>query len=350
MKHNGQSLAPLAISEVKQIAGRAGRYRTSHQAVTQDNKTSEAVVDPSIESPIVQPDTETVGYATTLDSYDYKYLKHCMEREAEPIATAGVFPPAIVVERFAQYFPPNTPFSYILQRLHEISKLHPRFRLCGLKDQLNIAEAILPIKNLNVQERLMICSAPFNVKEVEEQEFLRALVSCIAENKEANLLDVPMPLEVLDKKPSADRKYLFSLEQLHKMLVLYLWLSYRFPNTFTTRALANFTKKLVEDKIDSTLSQFSVTEQNRLKMIKQRAEAMKRFESSAENAEKAEDAMEGFATETEVDDVNEFPTPELEVDEADGSAEGDSAPNSTQPGKDAGFIPADQPGSTEARI
>ncbi|KAF2658772.1 P-loop containing nucleoside triphosphate hydrolase protein [Lophiostoma macrostomum CBS 122681] len=367
MKNNGSRLVPLAISEVKQIAGRAGRYKTSHQAITQDidaGATSEAVedirTDPS--TPAVQPDTETVGYATTLDSYDYNYLKQCMAREPEPILTAGVFPPSIIVERFSSYFPPNTPFSYILQRLHEISKIHPRFHLCELKDQVTIADIIRPVTNLSIQQRLQICAAPTNAREEDEQVFLRELARCIAENREGHLLEVPIPLEILDQEPSAERKYLYSLEQLHRMLVLYLWLSYRFPNVFTTRALANVTKKLVEDKIDMTLTQFSVTEQRRQRLLERRAAAMKRFETEANDPEKAEGGVDDFAEETEVDNGDAFPTPELDVDEVEGPSEGDAetrtahtpterAPISTEPlAKDAGFLPADQPGSTEARI
>ena len=374
MKNNGHQLVPLAISEVKQIAGRAGRYRTAHQAVAQDGAAKAATeagavsaVEPAVAegqptAPAKQAAAESIGYATTLDSYDYRYLAHCMETEAEPIATAGVFPPAIVVERFAQYFPPNTPFSYILQRLHEISKLHPRFYLCALKDQVGIAECIRPVKNLSIQERLVICAAPTNVKEDMEQEFMRTLATCIAENKEGALLNLPIPLETLDEPPTAERSYLYNLEQLHKMLVLYLWMSYRFPNIFTTRALANYAKKLVEDKIDTTLEQFSHTEQ-RLKKIKQRREeAMKRFESAAETPEKAEEAVEKVAEsdrEVEYDDGDEFPTLELDDEEpgpstvfrevqADTVTQGSR--NGSAQGDEPGFIPEERSQTTDARI
>jgi ATP-dependent RNA helicase SUPV3L1/SUV3 len=300
MKNNGMQIIPLEISEVKQIAGRAGRYRTAHQdmeAARAQGKTSAPSevsedhtigLDDAEPSGVVRPVTEdntTVGYATTLDSFDMPYLKRCMESEPLPIKTAGLFPPSIIIERFANYFPPGTPFSYILLRLHEISDIHPRFHLCSLKDQLAIADTIHSVKGLTIQERLLICAAPTNVRDPQEQNLLRSLAECIADtNNSGNLLDLPIPLEVLDKRPSAERQYLYELEQLHKMLVIYLWLSYRFPNVFATRGLANYAKKLVEDAIENTLNTFNFTDAKRQGILARRKAAMEEFNDANDSA------------------------------------------------------------------
>ena len=166
MKNNGQRLVPLEVSEVKQIAGRAGRYRTAHQAVTEDEsqnkvKASSSGVAVGLDDTKPKPkpakfDDSTIGYATTLEAMDLKYLQSCMRNEAPPIKTAGLFPPSLVVERFASYFPPGTPFSYIMLRLNEISEINPRFHLCALRDQLKIADAIHAVRNLSVQDRIEI--------------------------------------------------------------------------------------------------------------------------------------------------------------------------------------------------
>jgi ATP-dependent RNA helicase SUPV3L1/SUV3 len=281
MKSNGVNYVPLAISEVKQIAGRAGRYKTAHQAVVTD-ESQDSITHGAVDSAIgledkplsKEPEPKTVGWVTTLDQVDHDYLKVAMKREPEAITTAGLFPPSLIVERFANYFPPGTPFSYIMLRLHEISEIHPRFHLCGLKDQLAIADCIHTVKNLSIQDRIMICAAPINMRDASEKTFLRSLAECIADGKSGSILDMEhLPLYVMDKPASGDRPYLYSLENLHKMLVCYLWLSYRFPNVFTTRTLANYTKKLVEDQIEKTLTDFSFIEQARLKMKARRNQA-----------------------------------------------------------------------------
>jgi ATP-dependent RNA helicase SUPV3L1/SUV3 len=305
MKSNGVTYAPLAISEVKQIAGRAGRYKTAHQAVVSD-ETQKSIADTAVDSAIglddvtayKAPEAKTVGWVTTLDKVDHAYLKQCMKREPEDITTAGLFPPSLIVERFANYFPPGTPFSYIMLRLHEISEISPRFHLCALKDQISLADIIHTVKNLSIQDRIMICAAPINSRDQSERKFLRSLAECIASGTSGSILDMPqLPLHVMDKPPSPDRPYLYALESLHKMLVCYLWLSYRFPNVFTTRTLANYTKKLVEDQIENTLKEFSFIEEARLKMRKKRTEAWSEIQSEPVGEEDESEEAEGEAEE-----------------------------------------------------
>ncbi|KAF1839449.1 ATP-dependent RNA helicase SUV3 mitochondrial precursor [Decorospora gaudefroyi] len=289
IKSNGVRYVPLQISEIKQIAGRAGRYKSAHQAITADSaqvSVADSAIDPAIGLDDKEPDSvelkpaspKTVGWVTTLDQVDLRALQVGMAREPEEIKTAGLFPPSLIVERFANYFPPGTPFSYIMFRLHEISELHPRFHLCALKDQLAIADTIHGVSNLSIPDRIMICAAPSNVKNFNERIFLRSLAECIADGKSGNLLDLDtLPLGIMDKPPQAGRDYLKQLEELHKMLVSYLWLSYRFPNVFTTRSLANYAKKLVEDQIETTLTDFSLIEQARLEQKKARNNAYKKL-------------------------------------------------------------------------
>jgi ATP-dependent RNA helicase SUPV3L1/SUV3 len=279
-----------------------------------------------------------------------------MNMEPEPITTAGLFPPSGIVERFANYFPPNTPFSYILLRLHEMSDLHPRFHLCSLKDQLQIADAIHPVQNLTVQDRLLLCAAPTSLRGEGEKELLEALARCIADGESGDLLDLPIPLETLDEPPSPGRAYLYKLEQLHKMLILYLWLSYRFPHVLPSRALANYTKGLVEEAIEKALEQFSYSEQAHELIMKKRRKAMKSLETedsipkeptasaaaptSAPNAEvevppAVIDVLKdgaSFKSEPPSDDEGQYPTPELEVEELDLNTE-DNQTQQTHPNR-----------------
>ncbi|KAL6710235.1 RNA helicase [Coniothyrium glycines] len=283
VKSNSVKFVPLQISEIKQIAGRAGRFKTAHQAVVADSSHSSVVaatptvpaigLDDSAKEAVVE---KTIGWVTTLDQVDHSYLRMGMTREPEEIKTAGLFPPSLTVERFASYFPPGTPFSYILLRLHEISEIHPRFHLCALRDQLAIADAIHTIKGLSTQDRITICAAPVNMRDMGEKRFLRAMAEAIAGHQSGGLLDLePLPLYVMNATASGNRGYLYGLEHLHKMVVSYLWLSYRFPNVFTTRSLANYTKKLVEDQIEKTLKEFSFVRPTKDRRIKNRASACK---------------------------------------------------------------------------
>lgn len=336
IKSNGVQNVPLEISDVKQIAGRAGRYRTAHQAVTTDeqNAIADGATGPAIGlegKPKRTPET-TVGFVTTLDDIDHPYLVAKMSQEPPKIKSAGLFPPSIIVDRFAKYFPPGTPFSYIMLRLHEIVEIHPRFHLCALNDQLAIADCIHTIKNLSIHDRITICAAPMNMKETADQDFLHELALCIADGKSGNLLDLDtLALEIMDEEPCSKREYLYRLEQLHKRLVCYLWLSYRFPNVLTTRSLAEHAKKVVETQIEYTLTQFSFTESQRQQLLRhqrhkmqqdlqEQSKAKKQFISAPPNMPpEAQDIVNDTRALNESaphpDDIDEYPEAPISEDE-----------------------------------
>jgi ATP-dependent RNA helicase SUPV3L1/SUV3 len=98
---------------------------------------------------------------------------------------------------------------------------------------------------------------------------IRALATCIADQKGGALLDLPhFNLEVLDNEITGTKSELRELETLHKGLIMYMWLSFRFPGVFTTRPLANHVKELVENAIEKCL---------RMLNFQDRAKARKRL-------------------------------------------------------------------------
>lgn len=271
MKHNGLNFANLQISDIKQIGGRAGRFRTAAQDVANSTYTPKEVNNAeSSDTP-----GKNLGLVTSLEAVDLPLIRNAMQSEAPPITTAGIFPPASILQRFATYFPQDTPFSYILLRLHEISRLNARFHLCALKEQLEIADVIQPFKNLTISDRMAICASPTSLRDHGLPEVLKAFAKCVDEQRGGTLLDIPeLKLEVLDEPVSADKIYLQRLETVHKALVLYLWLSYRFTGVFTTRGMARYVKELLEERIDKVLADFAHSEKIRQKLKNVRQQSM----------------------------------------------------------------------------
>lgn len=299
-KYNGYQQHQLAVADIKQIAGRAGRYRTAAQAMQQMNKSASQeevaitakgdIPPPSADSPVAVNDT--TGYVTTLREFDYPLVSAAMSAEPEPILTAGVHPPAVVIERFAGYFPPGTPFSYILTRLHELSQMHSRFHLCGLRDQVYVADLIEPIEGLTIADRHNICACPASATDHKIWgDLLPALARCIANQSGGDILDIAeMPLEVLDADVSPSREYLRALEGLHKGIVGYLWLSFRFAGIFGQRPLAQHIKSLVEEKIEKVLGSFSFSEAAAKKIAEKREQLLLReMEAAIAGKTNAED-------------------------------------------------------------
>ena len=56
---------------------------------------------------------------------------------------------------------------------------------------------------------------------------------------------------------SGKKEYLQQLEILHKSVILYAWLSFRFGGVFTDRTLVAHVKDMVEERMIRALSEFS---------------------------------------------------------------------------------------------
>jgi ATP-dependent RNA helicase SUPV3L1/SUV3 len=276
-KHDGTSFRIIQTSDIKQIAGRAGRYKTATEAVKKGPST-DAGGDP-VELDLVKKSVRNEGFVTTLEDFDLRIVEKAMRTEVEPLKTAGIFPPSNILLRFANYFPPNTPFSYIVLRLHEISTLNPRFELCRLKEQIEILDLIQPYKLSNT-DRIVFMSAPVAIRESGFADVITEFAGCVAEQTGGELLDLKsLNLELLDmdihQHPYGSKAYLRAAETLHKALTLYLWLSYRFAGIFRSQALAFHVKRLVEEKIDHCLAEvhWDAVKRRKLTYLRQKAAA-----------------------------------------------------------------------------
>ncbi|QSZ28769.1 hypothetical protein DSL72_003274 [Monilinia vaccinii-corymbosi] len=263
-RFDGTDVITLPLSEIKQIAGRAGRYKTANDAI----KAGPIDVTDGTPATSTQP---PVGLVTTFSYSAHKVLSRAMSREAAQMTSAGIFPPAHVIERFAGYFPKATPFSYTLLRLHDIGSLSSHFHICTLQDQTKISDIIQDF-DLPIRMRLIFMAAPASLQDPGFREVLRAFARCVAENTGGHILDIPeVELEILDEDLDKidgvleRQKYAHRIESLHKVITLYLWLSYRFTGVFYSQALAFHIKGLVEDKIDLCLAKAEWQERARKK-------------------------------------------------------------------------------------
>ena len=272
-KFNGIRHELIEAPHLKQIAGRAGRYRTSAQAEGPQSNLDESTLNSKKNG--LQLPSPNLGLVTTMEEADLPILRKAMDSKLHPIMSAGIFPPIAVLLKFAIYFPPSTSFSYILLRLHELSLKHPRYHLCVLKDQVAIADTIQPIKNLTTHDRIIFCAAPASVKNHGIGPIVTAFAKCVGDRSSGALLEIKeLPLEILDQEMTPDRAYMERLELLHKALILYLWLSYRFAGVFINQTMAFYVKRLTEDKIDKMLAEYSASPEIRKRIQRMREEAL----------------------------------------------------------------------------
>jgi len=315
-KYDGQTRRTLDVADIKQIAGRAGRYKSAPTSTTPTNDVSASSAldqtslypSPPLNSRTNSKDQPNTGLVTTLEPIDLLPISTALSQSPPTILSAGIYPPDFILQRFAQSFPPGTPFSYILLRLADIARCHSRFHMCGLRDAVNIADVIESVEGLTWSERMIFSTAPVPTSSIrssssssESQDdpsdvrnLLKELASAVVSQQNGALFEMQsMPLELLDENPhshssspqlspqnargtgrnaiqsqyNADKFHLRRLEALHKNLVLYLWLSYRFAGVFNTRALALEVKARVEKRIERVLESMSLQKERRKGLI-----------------------------------------------------------------------------------
>lgn len=236
-------LKRLSVPEIKQIGGRAGRYRPSSTITRSGHgKASES----------------NAGLVTSLEEIDLPHIHEAMDTDPGPLDAAGIWPPDPVFFKFGAYFPPNVPFNYIMKRLLELAQVNPLFFMCNPSGQLEISDLFDGIKGLSVEDRLTIIAAPITTRNDKSTEIALAFGRCVAENSGGRLLDIEeLPLQVLEKPVSAKKEYLQELIILHQAVILYSWLSFRFGGVFTDRTLAAHVKQLAEERMIRALTEFS---------------------------------------------------------------------------------------------
>ncbi|KAI1409595.1 P-loop containing nucleoside triphosphate hydrolase protein [Hypoxylon sp. FL1857] len=268
----------MTTSELKQIGGRAGRYRTARQATVSEPEKSSNENEATPPRKPGQP-----GLVTALEDDDLDIVREAFTRQPEPIRTAGLQPPPSVIERFSSYFPPNTPFSYIVARLRDIAQVSSRFHMCFMGELLKVADLIQPYP-MSVYDRCVFLNAPVALREKTGAPILQAFARCVSRMEGGDLIDIPeVDLELLDIDEDAFRddpaEYLQRLEALHKTITLYLWLSYRYSGVFRSQNLAFHVKEQVEDRINAHLAKIKLSEAQRrarLQSIRKAASQSKR--------------------------------------------------------------------------
>ncbi|EGX88117.1 ATP-dependent RNA helicase SUV3 [Cordyceps militaris CM01] len=256
-KFDGFQHRMLSVPEFKQIGGRAGRYRSAQQA--QDDATPADNAE------------QKVGYVTAMDRQDVRALTKAFQQDVEDIKHAYIQPPPSVVERFASYFPPDTPLSFLLMRIKAAATVSPHFRLNISSSALEIADIIQDLP-LSIYDRLSICHMPISLSSEGSVAALKAMARVVAHNESGDLLSIrEIPLEVLDLrltelsgKEATD--YLYKLESLHMALNGYIWLSYRFTGLFRSIELAFHARTLVEEKLIDSLEKLNFTDEQLLSL------------------------------------------------------------------------------------
>ncbi|KAI9570739.1 P-loop containing nucleoside triphosphate hydrolase protein [Boletus coccyginus] len=242
-KFDGQERRPLSISQIKQIAGRAGRYGLHGQPG---------------------------GFVTTLHKADIPTLCRALATPAPPLSCAVLDPPGHWMEDVSQVLPLKASTQALLEVPSYVSSIRPPFRAAAQTRLDQLSQFIdTHAKDLLLSDKLLFKNCPIQWSDPVAldalAQILRLYTNTIRVDLDAVLSVAPF-MDVLKNvermmpdraKARACKDALRHLEGLHKVLVLYLWLSFRNAMAFYEADKAYELKARVERVLEWCLRQVS---------------------------------------------------------------------------------------------
>lgn len=221
-KFDGSEIRLLTVPEIKQIAGRAGRYGSKFP----------------------------VGEVTCLDGEDLPIIQSALNAPSPTIERAGLFPSFDLLSMYSRLHPESGIYQ-ILDHFLEHAKLSSNYFISDCEEMLKVA-AIIDELPLRLHDKYLFCISPVDMKDDISTQGLTQFAQNYAKNGIVRLREIftPGTLEV-PRTPNE----LKDLESIHKVLDLYVWLGFRLEDSFPDHELAASQKaicgRLIEDFLDS---------------------------------------------------------------------------------------------------
>lgn len=246
-KYDGAAIRPLEPSEVRQIAGRAGRFGSRYEAgqVTCLEQKDVAALRAALDAPVV-PLAEA-GLAPTFDQlqlldrasqHRLTYERAARERRARsraqeisqrPDWLMGHAPLHLAHKSAARAPIHAYRYAELLHYFEERARLDPRYFCCTL-DALIAKAELLSAAELPLIQQHILCQTPLDAKDALHSNLLHLWARDLSRGVDARLRYAP------PTRPPKEHGELQALESYFKALDGFLWLAQRFPIPFSRHA------------------------------------------------------------------------------------------------------------------
>lgn len=243
-KFNGTDMEKLSKSALRQIGGRAGRF--SHDK------------------------NNTGGVVGAYTMKDLNYVRENMFSTIKNITKACVWPTNEVWTTYISQFHKDKSILSILLEFSKTVINSNDFFLTNIDNRLDVMKLLMSnqiYKKLPIEDQLKLSIAPINFSRngglVSETAY--NYVNNIIENKSRSVLDFNfLPIKILmarSKKIPVNLaiEQLTLLEDSHKLVLLFMWLSQRWPYLFVDQESAHDWKSLIEKRISEELNNLKET-------------------------------------------------------------------------------------------
>ncbi|KAK8709625.1 hypothetical protein V6N13_060638 [Hibiscus sabdariffa] len=219
-KFDGFEWWHLTIPEIKQIAGRAGRYGSKFPR----------------------------GEVTCANAEDLTLLHSSLKSASPILEQAGLFPSFDLIYMYSRLHPKRGLYQ-ILEDFLENAKLSENYFFANCEDLLKVADIIdgLP---LSLHDKYTFCISPVDMDDEISIQGLTQFAENYAKKGLVRLREIFTPGTLrVPKTPTA----LKELESIHKVLELYVWLSFRLDEAFPDDELALSQKAICSSLIEEFL-------------------------------------------------------------------------------------------------
>jgi len=231
-KFDGSSVRTLNTSEIKQIAGRAGRF---------------ASVFPK-------------GEVSCLSAKNMRILKEALETDVTPIEMAGLFPTYEMFELFYRIEKSSLRFSRLLDKFASLARLdNDHYFLCDYEDMKEVAKLLECIRDLDLRSRYTFVISPVDTNNRVAMSYLLHYAKQFSLGRKVKLSLKNSSRFRAKRKRESPNSLLEDLETLFHVCDLYLWLAMRFEGEFSDIDLATKTKNVITLEIQDLLKKKSST-------------------------------------------------------------------------------------------
>ncbi|QCD91826.1 P-loop containing nucleoside triphosphate hydrolase [Vigna unguiculata] len=219
-KFDGFEMRDLTVPEIKQIAGRAGRYGSNFPE----------------------------GEVTCLDEEDLPLLHSSLNSPSPILERAGLFPTFELMYMYSRLHP-RYGFYQILAHFLGNAKLSENYFIVNCDQLLKVA-AVIDELPLGLHEKYLFCISPVEMDDEISSQGLTQFAENYAKKGLVRLREIFTPGSLKVPTTAAALK---ELESIHKVLDLYVWLSFRLEESFPDRELAASQKAICSMLIEEFL-------------------------------------------------------------------------------------------------
>lgn len=238
----------LSASSIKQIAGRAGRFGLH--------------------------DGDPGGTCTTLHAVDHPYLRLCIATPFVPLEFTRIGATTETVTAVMNILPPQSSLSTVIDAHSYIGRIPTFMRYANRSTQEVFDYVDRYWTSMNIADRLMLLFAPIPWRDLATTaiiiRFLNMHSSLMSVDfmegiKNTGYLETMLRVEaVMGKKPPySNIDILMRLESFHKVIVFYVWMSFRSPVVYSEFLMVSDLKQRLEKVLNWSLDGLSKNQVSR---------------------------------------------------------------------------------------